>query len=183
MLLCWNWSLPNSDNPSAYLNYPIPQRSFFIKFSCANSFFPTPVYTQSQGPAKKERASYKSRMSNFMGSHKMLLATVIEGDQKAPVSIATTPRCRGWWYSFPLICTFYCRVLRKEVSSTILKVFGMMRPGIEPRSPGPLANTLSTRPPTNIGCYTVLQIVIIIGDGIGDPNSNAGQKCLHFTLC
>ena len=31
-----------------------------------------------------------------------------------------------------------------EVSSTIFKVFGMTRPGIEPRSPGPLANTLPT---------------------------------------
>ena len=26
------------------------------------------------------------------------------------------------------------------------KVFGMTQPGIEPRSPGPLANTLPTRP-------------------------------------
>ena len=34
-------------------------------------------------------------------------------------------------------------MLSKEVSSTILKVFGMTRPGIEPRSPGPLVNTLS----------------------------------------
>ena len=32
----------------------------------------------------------------------------------------------------------------KEVSSTILKVFGMTQPEIEPRSPGPLANTLPT---------------------------------------
>ena len=32
-----------------------------------------------------------------------------------------------------------------EVSSTILKVFGMTRPGIEPRSPGLLVNTLPTR--------------------------------------
>ena len=34
-------------------------------------------------------------------------------------------------------------MLIKAASSTILKVFGMTRPGIEPRSPGPLANTLS----------------------------------------
>ena len=32
------------------------------------------------------------------------------------------------------------------VSSTIFKVFGMTRPGIEPRSPGPLANTLTAGP-------------------------------------
>ena len=38
-----------------------------------------------------------------------------------------------------LIRTLYCWVLSKEVSRTIFKVFDMMRPGIEPRSPGPLA--------------------------------------------
>ena len=37
-------------------------------------------------------------------------------------------------------------MLSKEVSSTIFKVFGMMQPGIEPTSPGPLANTLPTGP-------------------------------------
>ena len=30
-----------------------------------------------------------------------MLATVVERDQKAPFSIATTPRCRGRRYSFP----------------------------------------------------------------------------------
>ena len=35
-------------------------------------------------------------------------------------------------------------MLSKDVSSTILKVSGMIRPGIEPRSPGSLANTLPT---------------------------------------
>ena len=34
-------------------------------------------------------------------------------------------------------------MLSKVVSSSIFKVFGMTRPGIEPRSPGPLANTLN----------------------------------------
>ena len=46
--------------------------------------------------------------------------------------------------ALPLIRTLYCWVLSKEVSSTILKVFGMSWPGIEPKSPGPLANTLPT---------------------------------------
>ena len=45
-----------------------------------------------------------------------------------------------------LIRTLYCWVLSKAVSSTIFKVFGMTRPGIEPRSAGSLANTLPTRP-------------------------------------
>ena len=46
--------------------------------------------------------------------------------------------------ALPLIRTLYCWVLSKEVSSTIFKVFGMTRRGIEPRSPGSLANTLPT---------------------------------------
>ena len=52
--------------------------------------------------------------------------------------------------TLPLIRTLYCWVLSKEVSSTIYKVFGMTRPGIELRSPGPLANTLLTRSMSNI---------------------------------
>ena len=51
--------------------------------------------------------------------------------------------------TLPSIHTLYCWLLSKEVSSTILKVFGMMWPGIEPRSTGPLANTLPT------GCLTI----------------------------
>ena len=48
--------------------------------------------------------------------------------------------------TLPLMYTLYCWVLSKEVSSTTFKVFGMTQPGSEPRSPGPLANTLPTRP-------------------------------------
>ena len=35
------------------------------------------------------------------------LVTVVEGDQKAPFSIASTPRCREGHYSFPWIDTLY----------------------------------------------------------------------------
>ena len=83
------------------------------------------------------------------------MATGVEGDQKAPLSIATTPSCRGRRYSIPWIAPLYswyvpkyCWLLSKEVSSTIFKVFGMTRPGIEPRSLRPLANTLPTGPMT-----------------------------------
>ena len=38
------------------------------------------------------------------------------------------------------------------VSSTIFKVFGKTRPGIEPRSPGPLANTLTAGPVLYLKC-------------------------------
>ena len=34
------------------------------------------------------------------------LATGVEGDPKAPFSIATTPRCRGGRYSFPRLLHF-----------------------------------------------------------------------------
>ena len=47
--------------------------------------------------------------------------------------------------TLPLISTLYCWVLSKEISNTIFKVFGMTRHMIEPRSLGPLANTLPTR--------------------------------------
>ena len=36
-----------------------------------------------------------------------MLATVVEGDQKASFSIATTPRCGGGGHSFPWIAPLY----------------------------------------------------------------------------
>ena len=79
---------------------------------------------------------------NIRGGTEMLtvreLRTLYEGDQKAPFSIATTPRCRGGCYSFPWIAqlhpwyvSVYCWVLSKDVSNNIFKVFGMTRPEIE----------------------------------------------------
>ena len=35
------------------------------------------------------------------------VATIVEGDPKAPFSIATTPRCRGGRYSIPWIAPLY----------------------------------------------------------------------------
>ena len=35
------------------------------------------------------------------------LSTLVEGDQKAPFSIATTQRCRGGRHSFPWIAPLY----------------------------------------------------------------------------
>ena len=40
-------------------------------------------------------------------SSKWKLATVVEGDLKAPFSIATTPRCRGGRFSIPWIAPLY----------------------------------------------------------------------------
>ena len=76
--------------------------------------------------------------------------TVVEGDWKGNFSIATIPRCKGRHYSFPwllhlpLIRTLQYWVLSKGLSSTIFESLVWLDQGIEPPSPGPLANTLTT---------------------------------------
>ena len=89
------------------------------------------------------------------------MATVVEGDQNGSLfnSYHTEVLGRALLLSLDcstlrLICTLYCWVLRKEVSSTIFKVFGMTWPGIEFRSPEPFANTLPTDP------YLLLRSVV-----------------------
>ena len=51
-------------------------------------------------------------------------------------------------------------MLRKEVSSTIFKVFGMTPPGIEPWSPGPLSNSLPTRPMSSF--LALIKIILML---------------------
>ena len=63
------------------------------------------------------------------------LATVVEGNPKAPFSIATTLRCRGGLNSLPWIAPLY--PYNAKVSRTIFLVFGL-----ELQSSGSLANTL-----------------------------------------
>ena len=82
---------------------------------------------------------------------KVKLAILVEGDSKDPFSIATRQRGRRGGYSISWITPLYLWFLQrwelsKAASSTIFWVFDMTRPGIEPRSPGPLANTLLIRP-------------------------------------
>ena len=78
--------------------------------------------------------------------------TVFEDNQYALSSIANTLRFREALLlsldcsTLPLVHAFYCWVLSKEIWSINFKVFGMTRPGIEPKSPGPLLNILPTRP-------------------------------------
>ena len=36
-----------------------------------------------------------------------MLVTLVKGDPNTPLSIATTPRCRGGLYSFPCIAPLY----------------------------------------------------------------------------
>ena len=62
---------------------------------------------------KKWREKLDSNQIEHLIS-KVKLATIVEGDQKAPFSIATTTRCRGGHYYFPgllhftLDTYFYC---------------------------------------------------------------------------
>ena len=48
----------------------------------------------------------KIAKSNITSNHKVKLATIVEGNPKAPFSIATTPMCRGGRYSFPGLLYF-----------------------------------------------------------------------------
>ena len=83
---------------------------------------------------------------------KIKLPTTVEGDQRAPFSIATTPRCRGGRYSIPRIAPLYpwyvpyIAEFKQGGIKYYFKVFGMTRRGIEPRSSSPLANSLPTKP-------------------------------------
>ena len=75
--------------------------------------------------------------------------TVVEGDPKATFSVATTPRCRGGHNSFSWIdpLTLDPNFLMLNVKQGGIKyhfsVFGMTRQRIDPRSLGPVANTLT----------------------------------------
>ena len=60
-----------------------------------------------------------------------------------------------------LTCTLQCWVLRKEVSNTVFWVFGMTWPGIKPRSPRPLANTLPTRPIGPLGGARGVIVIVV----------------------
>ena len=84
--------------------------------------------------------SHLEYIMDSLVDYKVKLATVVEGDQKDPFLIATTPRRRStpfsWLLHFTLDSISYYWVLSKKVSSTIFKVFGMTRPRIEHRSPG-----------------------------------------------
>ena len=80
--------------------------------------------------------------------------TLVERDLKFPFSIATTPKSEGGRYSFPRLPHFTLDpfLIMLNVKQGGIKyqfwVFGMTRLGIEPRSRGPLANTLLIRSTT-----------------------------------
>ena len=80
------------------------------------------------------------------------MATEVGTDSKAPLSIATTPRCRRGYYSIPWFAPIYpwfllysaeCWARQHQVP---FFVFGMARSRIGPRSPRSVANTLTIIP-------------------------------------
>ena len=87
------------------------------------------------------------------------MATIVEVNPNSTFSIATTTRCRGGATPFPGLLYFtldpYLKMLSVKQGDIKyhFKVFGMTRPGIERRSPGPLANTLTARPMSGIYVY------------------------------
>ena len=94
---------------------------------------------------------------------KVKLATLVEGDPKAPFARATTLKCREGYYSIPWIAPVCLDpyLIMLSVKQGGIKyhfwVFGMTQHGIEPRSPGPLANTLLIRPMTWFTFYFYLR--------------------------
>ena len=85
-------------------------------------------------------------MIKFVLGEKVKLATLVQGDLKAPFTIVTSPRGRGGCYSFPGLLHFtldaYLIMLSVKQGSIKYHFWSLWYDSIEPRSPGPLANTL-----------------------------------------
>ena len=54
---------------------------------------------------------------------KVKLAIVVEGDQKAPFSIATTPKCKGDHYSVSKIVPLYTDLILSSVKQGGIKFY------------------------------------------------------------
>ena len=85
------------------------------------------------------------------------MATLVEGDPKAPFSIAITPNVGEGATPLPGLLHFtldpYLIVLSaKQGGIKYHFIFSMTRPGIEPRSPEPLANSQLIRPTSSFVC-------------------------------
>ena len=65
-----------------------------------------PSHTPRCSSYRKGSLRIMSMKECFKLKVKVKLATIVEGDPKAPFSIATTPRCRGGRYSFPGLLHF-----------------------------------------------------------------------------
>ena len=108
--------------------------------------------------------AYVDKIFDTFGNlYKVKLATVVEGDPKAPFSIATTPRCRRGYYSFPWNSPLYpwyvpyiaeCKARRYQVPFLKSLVWGNL--GLNPGLP----DHWQTLYP--LGQYRIIIIIIII---------------------
>ena len=64
---------------------------------------------KSQNLYEIEKNALHGNAHVFRKVPKVKFVTKVDGDPKAPFSIATTPRCRGGRYSFPWIVPLYPR--------------------------------------------------------------------------
>ena len=98
-------------------------------------------------PKVFEREIEEMKIGGGIETMETKLATVVESNLKAPLFGSYYTKVLGRELLLSLECATtldpYNAVLSKAASSTSFWVFGMTRPGIEPRSPGPLANTLT----------------------------------------
>ena len=116
------------------------------------------------------------------------MATIVEGDPKAPFSIATTPKCKAGCYSFPWISLLYpwsvpwCWVLGKEASSIIFESLVWLDQEIETKSPGPLANTRTILPMS--GKIKILEHIYALINIIFSYKKIHGKFCFstYFSL-
>ena len=94
------------------------------------------------------------------------LETVVEDDSKTRFLIATTPGINSYYFQGFLNFTLdlYLIMLRLKQGGTQYHfwVFDMTRPGIEPRSPGPLTNTLPYRPMGSTTNSSILGLLLHI---------------------
>ena len=114
--------------------------------------------------------------------------TLVEGDPKASFSIV---RCRGGRYSIPWIAQLYpwfspysaeCLTRRHQVP--FFKSLVWLWPGIEPQSPGPLANTLLIIPMARYSnkYYMLIFIEIILIENYVQYKWTPGKLLLIWKL-
>ena len=76
----------------------------------------------------KVQNHFKHYLEHIYMTHK--LATIVEGDPKAPFSIATTPRCRGGRYSIPRIWR-----ITGTITSSLSEPWSNSNESVTPHSP------------------------------------------------
>ena len=90
----------------AYIWLTLLMNIYFLWNSGVNVYAQWISYTSTMQKISKFLL-YNSYIYIYIYIVKVKLGTVVEGNLKAPFSMATTPRCRGEYYSFPWIFPLY----------------------------------------------------------------------------